>query len=99
MCSWSIHAVIPGVDIRCHAFSHQYRVNAHYKCPKAKAVWKIVIGDWNEKAGDQVSTADVTVAVAGLRTCPDGVSGEAKSEWERLEPAWRLLHALSLIHI
>ena len=37
-------------------------VHAHYKCPKAKAVWKIVIGDWNEKAGDQVSAADVTVA-------------------------------------
>ena len=74
-------------------------VHAHYKCPKAKAVWKVVIGDWNEKAGDQVSAADVTVAVAGLRTCPDGVSGEAKSEWERREPAWRLLHAVTLHEI
>ena len=56
--------------------------HVHHKCPKAKAVWQVVIADWNEKTGDQVSTADLTAAVAGLRTCPPGVTGEARAEWE-----------------
>ena len=29
-------------------------IHAHYKCPKANAVWKTVIADWNGKMGDQV---------------------------------------------
>ena len=73
--------------------------HVHHKCPKAKAVWQVVIADWNEKTGDQVSTADLTAAVAGLRTCPPGVTGEAKAEWEAGEPAWRLLHAVTLHEI
>ena len=73
--------------------------HVHHKCPKAKAVWQVVVADWNEKTGDQVSTADLTAAVAGLRTCPPGVTGEAKAEWEAGEPAWRLLHAVTLHEI
>ena len=65
--------------------------HVHYKCPKAKAVWQVVMADWNEKTGDQLSPADLTAAVAGLRTCPPGVTGEAMAEWEASEPAWRLL--------
>jgi phage FluMu protein Com len=31
--------------------------HVHYKCPKAKAVWQVVMADWNEKTGDhQMST-------------------------------------------
>ena len=74
-------------------------IHAHHKCPKAKAVWKIVIADWNDKMGDQVSASDVTATVAGLRTCPDGVTGKTKEEWQRREPAWRLLHAVTLLEI
>ena len=73
--------------------------HVHHRCPKAKAVWQVVIADWNEKTGDHVSTADLTAAVAGLRTCPPGVTGEAKAEWEAGEPAWRLLHAVTLHEI
>ena len=73
--------------------------HVHHKCPKAKAVWQVVVADWNEKTGDQVRTADLTAAVAGLRTCPPGVTGEAKAEWEAGEPAWRLLHAVTLHEI
>ena len=36
---------------------------------------------------------------SGLRTCPPGVTGEAKAEWEAGEPAWRLLHAVTLHEI
>ena len=43
--------------------------------------------------------ADLTASVAGLRTCPDGVSGETRREWEACEPAWRLLHAVTLQEI
>ena len=71
--------------------------HVHYKCPKAKAVWQVVMADWNEKT--QMSTADLTAAVAGLRTCPPGVTGEAKAEWEASETAWRLLHAVTLHEI
>ena len=46
-----------------------------------------------------MSPADLTAAVAGLRTCPPGVTGEAKAEWEASEPAWRLLHAVTLHEI
>ena len=67
-------------------------VHAHYKCPKAKAVcmavWKTVIEDWNGKTRDKLAlhmTADVT--------------GESKKEWDRLEPAWRLLQAVTLHEI
>ena len=73
--------------------------HVHYKCPKAKAVWQVVMADWNEKTGDQLSPADLTAAVAGLRTCPPGVTGEAKAEWEASETAWRLLHAVTLHEI
>ena len=31
-------------------------LHAHYKCPRAKAVWKTVIEDWNGKMGDEVSS-------------------------------------------
>ena len=46
-----------------------------------------------------MSTAGLTAAVAGLRTCPPGVTGEAKAEWEAGEPAWHLLHAVTLHEI
>jgi hypothetical protein len=70
----------------------------HHKCPKAVAIWKKIVDDWNEKTGDSV-IADLTASVAGLRTCPDGVSGETRREWEACEPAWRLLHAVTLQEI
>jgi phage FluMu protein Com len=41
--------------------------HVHYKCPKAKAVWQVVMADWNEKTGDQMSPADLTAAV--LQVC------------------------------
>jgi len=46
-----------------------------------------------------VSTAYLTATVAGLRTCPPGVTGEAKAEWDAGESAWRLLHAVTLYEI
>ena len=55
--------------------------------------------DWNEKTGDQMNTTDMTASLAGLRTCPTAVTGEAKAEWKALEPAWRLLHAVTLQEI
>ena len=70
----------------------------HHKCPKAAAIWKKIVEDWNEKTGDSV-VADLTASVAGLRTCPDGVTGETRREWEACEPAWRLLHAVTLQEI
>ena len=73
--------------------------HVHHKCPKAKAVWRVVMEDWNEKTGDQMNTTDLTASVAGLRTCPTAVTGEAKAEWKALEPAWRLLHAVTLQEI
>ena len=33
------------------------------------------------------------------RTCPAGVTEEAKREWETREPAWHLLHAVTLHEI
>ena len=34
-----------------------------------------------------------------IRKSPPGVTGEAKAEWEAGEPAWRLLHAVTLHEI
>ena len=52
--------------------------HVHHKCPKAKAVWQVVIADWNAKTGDQVSTADLTAAVCRSAYVPTWRDGRGE---------------------
>ena len=74
-------------------------MHEHHACPKSKQVWGPIIADWNLKTGDCIDPADATTIVAGLRHAPAGATGEALQRWKALEPAWRLLHAVTLYEI
>ena len=70
----------------------------HHECEAARAVWDKVSAYWLETTGNTIDPRDPLTTVAGLRTRP-ALTTEALARWRNLEPAWRLLHSVTLLQL
>ena len=53
---------------------------------------------WLTTTGEALDVSTPVLTVAGLRPKPGHMAGQARARWEALEPAWRLLHAVTLLN-
>ena len=74
--------------------THEY-----HECPAAAEVWKQIADAWEIATGERLDIGDPSLTIMGLRTRPASWVGEAGQRWKQLEPAWRLLHAATLLQI
>ena len=71
-----------------------------HECPVARAVWAAVAQAWQAATSEPLDVGDPTLTVLGLRPKPpDSASGPARAEHTASEPAWRLLHAVTLLRL
>jgi hypothetical protein len=71
-----------------------------HECPVARAVWAAVARAWQAATSEPLDVGDPTLTVFGLRPKPpDSASGPAMAEYAAREPAWRLLHAVTLLKL
>ena len=71
-----------------------------HECPVARAVWAAVARAWQAATSEPLDVGDPTLTVFGLRPKPpDSASGPAMAEHAAREPAWRLLHAVTLLRL
>jgi len=71
-----------------------------HDCPTARAVWAAIAQTWQEATSEPLDVTNPTLTVLGLRPKPpDGATSLAKARYEAREPAWRLLHAVTLLKL
>jgi hypothetical protein len=69
-------------------------------CPEARAVWAGIVKAWEAATGEPLDTATPRLTVMGLRPEPGpSPSKQARDRHAASEPAWRLLHAVTLLQI
>ena len=71
-----------------------------HDCPTARAVWAAVADTWEAATTEPLDITDPTLTVLGLRPQPpvDALGGDRARYYAR-EPAWRLLHAVTLLKL
>ena len=75
-------------------------VHVAHECPTARAVWAAVARTWQEATSEPLDATDPTLTVLGLRPKqPDGGDGRTDARYHAREPAWRLLHAVTLLKL
>ena len=71
-----------------------------HDCPTARAVWAAVADTWEAATTEPLDITDPTLTVLGLRPQPPvGALGGARARYYAREPAWRLLHAVTLLKL
>ena len=71
-----------------------------HDCPTARDVWAAIAQTWQEATSEPLDVTNPTLTVLGLRPKPpDGATSLAKARYEAREPAWRLLHAVTLLKL
>ena len=69
-------------------------------CPEARAVWAGIVKAWEAATGEPLDTATPRLTVMGLRPEPGpSPSKQARDRHAASEPAWRLLHAVTMLQI
>ena len=71
-----------------------------HDCPTARAVWAAVADTWEAATTEPLDITDPTLTVLGLRPQPPvGALGSDRARYYAREPAWRLLHAVTLLKL
>ena len=73
--------------------------HVHHDCATAKAVWELVAGHWHRATGEELDLSSPLQAIAGLRKPPATGCESATAAWKAREPAWRLLHSVTLLQL
>ena len=78
---------------------HEEQVmHVSHDCPTARAVWAAVADTWEAATTKPLDVANPTLTVLGLRPQPRaGALGRDRARYYAREPAWRLLHAVTLL--
>ena len=72
-------------------------LHEHHECPMlAREVWKGVAHAWEAATGEALDVSDPLLTVMGVRPA---ATGPGREKLEALEPAWRLLHSVTLRQI
>ena len=75
-------------------------MHVSHDCPTARAVWAAVADTWESATTEPLDVNDPTLTVLDLRPQPpDGALGRGKAKYYAREPAWRLLHAVTLLKL
>ena len=75
-------------------------MHVSHDCPTACAVWAAVADTWEAATTEPLDVTNPTLTVLGLRPQPpDGALGRDKAKYYAREPAWRLLHAVTLLKL
>ena len=65
-----------------------------------RAVWEAIAATWESATAEPLDVNDPTLTVLGLRPQPpDGALGRGRAKYYAREPAWRLLHAVTLLKL
>ena len=73
-------------------------VHTVHECPESREVWSALARAWEATTGEPLDTSNPTLTVLGLRPRPDSSApAQARERFEAREPAWRLLHAVTLL--
>ena len=71
-----------------------------HECPTARTVWTAVVRAWEAATTEALDATDPILTVLGLRPePPHGASDQARDRYAAREPAWRLLHAVTLLKL
>jgi hypothetical protein len=71
-----------------------------HSCPAAREVWARVAKAWEDATGEHLDVSSPRLTVLGLRPKPQqAATPPEKARHEATEPAWRLLHAVTLLQI
>ena len=71
-----------------------------HECPKARTVWTAVVRAWEAATTEALDATDPILTILGLRPePPQGASDQARNRYAAREPAWRLLHAVTLLKL
>ena len=71
-----------------------------HECPTACAVWTAVVKAWEAATTESLDATDPILTVLGLRPePPHGASHQDRDRYAAREPAWRLLHAVTLLKL
>jgi hypothetical protein len=69
-----------------------------HECPVAREVWARVAKAWEDATGERLDAAHPRLTVLGLRPAPPQTATPPdKARHKATEPAWRLLHAVTLL--
>ena len=70
------------------------------ECPEARAVWAGIAKAWEAATGEPLDTTTPRLTVMGLRPEPGpSATKQARDRHAASEPAWRLLHAVTLLQL
>ena len=74
--------------------------HAAHGCPAAREVWARVAKAWEDATGEHLDVSSPRITVLGLRPEPQQTATPPeKARHKATEPAWRLLHAVTLLQI
>ena len=75
-------------------------MHVSHDCPTARAVWAAVADTWEAATTEPLDVTNPTLTVLGLRPQPPvGALGRDRARYYAREPAWRLLHAVTLLKL
>jgi len=87
----------------CLRAGHQHEDTATHtahECPIAREVWAKLARAWEDATGESLDVSHPRLTVLGLRpTPPQTATPPDKARHRATEPAWRLLHAVTLLHL
>ena len=71
-----------------------------HDCPEAQGVWEAVAAAWEAVTRETIDVSTPRLTVMGLRQEPGGAaSRQEPRRHAATEPAWRLLHAVTVLKI
>ena len=75
-------------------------VHAVHECPDSAEVWAAIARTWEATTSEPLDISSPILTVLGLRPKPSpGAPTQARERFEAREPAWRLLHAVTLLKL
>ena len=75
-------------------------MHAVHECPESAEVWAAIARTWEATTSDPLDTSSPILTVLGLRPRPSPEAPtQARKRFEAREPAWRLLHAVTLLKL
>ena len=87
----------------CLKAGHEHEDTATHtahECPVAREVWAKIAKAWESATGEHLDVTRPHLTVLGLRPAPpQAATPPDKARHKATEPAWRLLHAVTLLHI
>ena len=88
---------------RCLAKGNRHEetvVHAMHECPEAAEVWAEIARTWEATTSEPLDVSSPVLTVLGLRPKPaPGAPTQARERFEAREPAWRLLHSVTLLKL